>query len=198
MTNASTNLLDTVFANVYAAHRGTHVPGYTPNPAATADDFQVGQVVAIFSRGNERLAVIEKIGKKNVTVAYVSEGGVSDGHKAHARILSYDAKAIADSVAAQAGKNYDYHVKVAAGQHERHSDPKWADYFTPERKAADIAEAQAWLDAAGSKADYVAAQWDKEFARTNETVAFAQAHDYRAYVNVTRKTVKFGEVAVKN
>lgn len=37
------------------------------------EDFTVGQTVAVYSRGRIRVGLVEKIGRKNVTVVYVTE-----------------------------------------------------------------------------------------------------------------------------
>ena len=55
-----------------------HFPGFIPDALATAADFEVGQLVSIYSRGLFRLAVIEKIGRKNVTVVYTTQGAIRD------------------------------------------------------------------------------------------------------------------------
>lgn len=45
---------------------------------ATVDQVQVGQIVGVYSRGKVRPVVVEKIGKKNIGVAYVTPSGVTE------------------------------------------------------------------------------------------------------------------------
>lgn len=50
-------------------------------PHPTPNTVQEGDVAWLYSRGGWRRGVVEKVGRTNVTIAYVTEGGVSDAQK---------------------------------------------------------------------------------------------------------------------
>jgi hypothetical protein len=185
------NLTALAFANAYAAPRGSDVAGYTVKADATADDFQVGQVVSIFSRGNNRLAVIEKIGRKNVTVIYVTEGGIKEAEKFRFNAINANAKSIAKAEQTSALRNWDYYAAPFQGY----------DWASAEEQAKYLAEhtarATEFLAEHPDREAYGQETYDKAIARVEARRESAKNSTPGSWANVTTKSVKFSEVGVK-
>lgn len=62
--------------------------------SATADNFQPGDVVAVYSRGRYRAALVEKVGRVNVTVAYSTPGAVAEAARYHPGFVNVTRKAV--------------------------------------------------------------------------------------------------------
>ena len=151
-------------------------------PALT--DPQVGDVVGIYSRGAWRVAVIEKVGKTNITARYTTEGAWKTAQKIHegqsnpARI-----EQAARYAATMAATNFAFAV--------RESNEDTARYDrTPEQIARYASEVAEGLDG------YVARKTQE--ARDKQQASYEQAVSggVAQYVHPTRKSVKIAD-AVK-
>lgn len=201
MTNHTASLESKALANIGNGPRNDrkvaqHFPGYVPNADATADDFEVGQLVSIYSRGLYRLAVIEKIGRKNVTCVYTTQGALTDAAKikqsAIARFHGIDVHLAYRRE--QALRNYRYYTDEAVVDE---SAARFPGQYPADRIASEKAKKRDFA-AENPDADVYA---DADVAVLREEIerryAAATAADEFFAVTFTRKSVAFGEVGVR-
>lgn len=114
------------------------------------DNIELGQHVAAYSRGRVREAVVSKIGRKNVTVTYTTQGAIDAAHKIASRDLVAAEHANRKRNAEQAAEYRATADAIDAGVEEAPSYAdaakyrKWAD--DSERRSQD-AEALAKAEA---------------------------------------------------
>lgn len=201
MTTSNASLESKALANIGNGPRNdrkvpVHFPGFIPDALATADDFEVGQLVSIYSRGLYRLAVIEKIGRKNVTCVYTTQGALTDAAKHIQRIrdrfhgihvhLAYRRD--------QALRNYRFYTDEAVVDESAARFPGQypADRIASEKaKKRDFAAEHPDADA---YADAEVAVLRAEIKAAYERI---QTPDPALFVTFTRKSVAFGEVGVR-
>jgi hypothetical protein len=159
-------------------------------PVPEIDQLSVGDLVVAYSRGAERVAMIEKIGRSNVGVVYTTKGAWDEATKIHAGLLSRDPDWFARREAEMAAKNYDHSL--------RESDPATARYAVA---AAWKSEEQAERERARNR-EIVTEERDVYIARYAEAArrkvesdrAEATEGGPERYVHVTRKTVKHADL----
>jgi hypothetical protein len=168
-------------ASVTASKDG-HPRGFAPNPAATAADFEVGQVVSIYSRGYYRTGVVEKVGRKNVTVLYFTETSVREGTerllraRARSEFAVNEDRLVAEDFVARVRE-------VHAREQAEGCTYGWADKFARQ----GFADIDAW--AAAHVADAV----ERAERRTEAALAGDLAH----FSNDTRKADAFNKIGVR-
>jgi hypothetical protein len=194
MTTTATHLHHVALANV-AANKSDHVPGFVPNPDATAADFEVGQVVSIFSRGYFRTGVVEKVGRKNVTVLYTTEGAIKEAFDRRdaclAAAVEIDTRLA--NVRAQAEKNWTYYTSEAV------VDQFAADFpnqYPPERIAEEKAKKTAFA-AENDHDAWVQAAVDTQRAAIEERAERARSFHPAEWSNFTAKSAAFDKVGVR-
>lgn len=187
----TTDLNSIALANV-AARKDDHPHGFTPNPDATAADFEVGQVVSIYSRGYYRSGVVEKVGRKNVTVLYFTETSVREGTE---RLLRTRAKS-------------DAQLAYEADEQAKHARRNWE--YKARRATEELPEdATRWgVKAQAEAAEYIAANPDVEVvvaeARASHLAWLERsrqlARDGRLeeFSNDTRKSDSFDKIGVRS
>jgi hypothetical protein len=122
---------------------------YGSTPLAL-EDIEVGQHVAVHSRGKVREVRVSKIGRKNVTIEYVTQGGIKEAHK----IAEMDNVArVRRQIASDLDTAAEYHEQADAISAGRVQAPpyadaeqyrRWADDLTDESKHAErLAKAEA-------------------------------------------------------
>lgn len=149
--------------------------------APDSSAYQVGDLVAIFSRGCDRVAQIQKIGRSNLTCVYTTKGAWDSAQKIHAMYMDPN---YVESRATQAQKvepkNFDFYAREIGpdAQYERHAS-------TVENYEAMVAE---------GKDAYVARRVKDVRQQAQGLVDEAIAGGVEIYVHVTTKVIKMSEV----
>lgn len=149
---------------------------FGPVPAIT--EIAVGDLVAIYSRGRERVAMVEKIGRTNLGCVYTTKGAWDEATRLHQSLTNPGRiQWIASFTEKQEQKNFDFYLQEV--------DPATAKYGSGESYQGYVDEGR---DA------YVARM--VESARVGATEAYEKAitGGVEQYVAVTRKSVKLQDV----
>lgn len=141
------------------------------------DEISVGDLVVIYSRGTERVAFVEKIGRTNVTAVYTTQGAIDSAHKivsfGHSTPAKLDEKA-ADNEARAERAEAEYKRLKALG----HADDEWV--ATSEYSKTAVSrykhDAEYYREAAAAERERA------EIARTNPSALWT------TYLTVTRKS----------
>ena len=163
---------------------------FGPAPASITD-VKVGDRVVIFSRGGERVAQVEKVGRTNLTCIYTTKGAWDTAQRIHEDHLSIAPRMgeFEERTRKQAARNFDFYV--------RESNPETAEFGNesfdnPERVAKERA-AYAKVASVGKEA-YIENEWAKERERLTKFYEKAVEDGIEQYVHVTTKNVKFKDV----
>ena len=154
-------------------------------------EIAVGDIVAIHSRGQFRLAQVEKVTPKRVAVVYTTKGAWDAAVKLHQGLLTPGrVERIAEHTRKSAASNYDFYVSESDPATAKYA--KASNYKTEEQAAAERAEARAKVEGI-NREDFI----EREVAKTREREQ-AQVEEAREgverYVHVTRKSVKRQDV----
>lgn len=148
----------------------------------TADQYVVGEVVAVYSRGTWRNAIVEKVGPKRVNVVYTTEGAVATSIEHYDRYQALDINAAAVRDGVTDGRNYDYYAAVVSG----------------EKRNAYTTEAEVTR-----YASYIEGQTREQYVANGVARSFSNYERERSVgrldrVNYTRKSVPAGEVVKRS
>lgn len=139
-------------------------------------DTEVGDLVVVYSRGSYRLALVEKLGPKRISVVYTTEGALKESGKVYAMYTTpgYTEQMVAGTKRVEA-RNFDYYVRETGSSPQfSHSEERLAEF------AANVALGR---DA------YIAGEVAKTRAGCEAAIADARARGPLGFVSVTRKSV---------
>lgn len=106
---------------------------------------ELGEVVMGYSRGGYRRGIVVKVGKVNATIAYVTDGGVTEAQKILDRAAATLATwpTVAANIDRQTRKNHEFAVQEANPATAKYAHGAWTDteaYLAAaaERAAQDV------------------------------------------------------------
>lgn len=159
--------------------------------AEPLSEINVGDLVAVHSRGSYRLAQVTKVGPKRVEVIYTTQGAWNDAIKIHTNYTSPGFTKLTLRDLATEGKNYDFRVREMNPETAVYN--KVDQYTTQEqvdKKTAMYAAEIAGRTKEQYLADLLAAAIADRTARRDEAVAGGPTQ----YVHVTTKSCKREDV----
>lgn len=161
-------------------------------PVPDISEISVGDLVAIYSRGAERVAMVEKVGRSRLGCIYTTKGAWDTAQKTHESLTMPGGPERAAAFARQAAaKNWDYYV--------RESDAATAVYAvasswrSEEQAAAERRENAARVEST-TKDEYIAQEAERARARRQEELDDAVARGIEGFVHITRKDVPLADV----
>jgi hypothetical protein len=154
------------------------------NPGTCADDFHIGQVVTLFSRNGFRTAVVVKVGRKNVTVLYATEGGIAEAIRTADMFAQRNSPAGRRLTARQCSERYRSDFAFWTAE----ANPATAKYR--DDRSGTAASADAFVKAHPDVDVYVAEQTARAIAETERQAA----QHWTEHLNFTTKAAKFSEV----
>lgn len=147
------------------------------------EDARVGDRVVVYSRGGWRNALIAKLGRKRVTVAYTTAGAWESAQKIFENAQADRTEQVRASTAKIARSNHAFYVQEA--------NPETAKY-TSNRQPG---EAERFAEIAATPVEqYVAEQVAREVERYQADRAEVLAGGVEALVHVTCKSVPEADV----
>lgn len=153
----------------------------------------VGEVVALHSRGGYRQAIVTSVTRTGTVKAqYVTQGGLDEAQRGVDYWKAMNAEASVAKMAEQDRQNHAYYVSKADGTCDLYR--RFPNQYGPERKAAEMAEAQAILDEVEAQGGIEAVIEAKRAGRLAE-IAKSKSLTVLDRVGISTGTAKAAKVA---
>lgn len=148
---------------------------------------QGGVLAVIYCRAGWRVGVVEKVGKKNLTVVLTTDGAIREADEHYAQNQAVNVERVVQGYADQAKKDYAYWRSVVDGTH---SYPSW---MSEDSRAETLGAARAALVLYPTEATFVSEKAD----RARQDILARKSMTRLDCVNFTRKSSPISESWVK-